>query len=789
MGKGEPIPNPALSAGYPPLRHTWTRITQALSAVPELPETLSPPASSSSLHRLEKSLLARDESLRLPRSVKDHFHTHDGQDPFATHSGAVFGNGEGSGLVWGLWVMSVEEVQAEWGFWRKLDNGVMPGDAFSASDFRIAAQRRGDALVLEDEEEVPLDEKRYDKESGGWSPQMSRRRAEKKSWMDSGMSSCPAGWVREVYTSPGWIPLLSDRAGNYIGIDLDPPPFADHNEVDNAIGGGQGSAKPTAGQVIAFGREIDEKVVLWRGDGEQGWGKWLAAFAEDLEEGEFAEVGGRVGRTHRRDRAGSEGGSSWRGVNGSSDEETESDGLGDVGYFNDGSVQGYGESGERGAWRGWRLKGHYRGMGVIAALCHRSRARWAEVGLFSSREGGELSLHSVKHELTSLRMTVASPPAQSPSARSPSVRSPPLLLREAERSTEQLLHSPAADDASSSTEPDGPRSPDPLASPAADTPAVDSARPGSPPDAPVAFVTPPSPVLDTAQRHLESRDPQDNHRLSQDTLRRPTGRRASGGSGPVRRSRPPPPPPASSLGLPTMDDLMRGTTLTDLHDEDAWSPSGTAAGVPLVNGDHYGHREGRASFSNYLPDSPTSPKLVGSPLSLASLPLVGRLSSEGRRSRQGSKDVGISLGALGRAASSSDSPILPTSSLRPSTDRRGSGHQPMIDDHSPIQVLATTEGVVGAGPPHSPQLGSPLLGSPLLGSPAQMSAEFTPAHAPPTPPPPTARRETKSPVAGGLSSPLAKAAATSTDSLGTAEAEFESAPSSIVSSRSPSVMA
>lgn len=134
----------------------------------------------------------------------------------------------------------------------------------------------------------------------------------------------------------------------------------------------------------------------------------MASFAEDLEEGEFAEVGGRDrdGRSHRRNRAGSEGGATaWRGGNGSSDDEDAgSDGLGEIGYFNDGSAQGYGEGGARGAWRGWRLKGHYRGMGVIEALCHRSRLRWAEVGLHSSRERGPLHFYvsAVARKLTEL---------------------------------------------------------------------------------------------------------------------------------------------------------------------------------------------------------------------------------------------------------------------------------------------------------------------------------------------------------------------------------------------------
>lgn len=430
MGRGDPIPTSLGNAlGCPPLRHTWSRIRTALASVPELPESLASPATPALVSHLDRVLSSKDDQYRLPRSVRDHFLCHDGQDPFAAHSASMFGGGQNGGLVFGLWVMSLEDVEAEWGFWRRLDDGTMPGDAFSATDFRslssrnrIRRPRKGEPVpIAEEDEEAEGDEKGKGVANGPNTPTRGK-------WIGPEMGSCPAGWVREVYSHPGWVPLLSDRAGNYIGIDLDPPPSSTRptsaaSGASLGVGGGQGASRPAPGQVIAFGREMDEKVVLWRGDGEHGWGKWLASVAEDLEEGGFAVIDGirrQDGLQRRRRRAtrpGSEGGGTAWFNNGTSaveddsddeDEEDKEDGLGEVGYFNDGSASGYGEHGERRVAKGWRLKGPYRGMGVIEALCERSRRRWAEVGLHRRWRARALPrLSTRRHVLTIFRCSIA----------------------------------------------------------------------------------------------------------------------------------------------------------------------------------------------------------------------------------------------------------------------------------------------------------------------------------------------------------------------------------------------
>lgn len=197
----------------------------------------------------------------------------DGQD---LESAYQLSNG---GLFYGLHLLPLEEVMREWAFWRQAEHDPMAGQ---------------NPAVL------------------------------------ATMASVPPTWIKGLYACRGWIPLLSDRTGNYVGIDLDP---------------GSGGSW---GQVIVFGRDFDRKCVLWKGEGEGGWGKWLASFVDELESGE----GWEADKSH------------------SSDEEEE------AGYTSYTGNQSYGEEG-----KGMRLAGEYRGWNVLEAWWDRSVRRWEEIGL------------------------------------------------------------------------------------------------------------------------------------------------------------------------------------------------------------------------------------------------------------------------------------------------------------------------------------------------------------------------------------------------------------------------
>jgi cell wall assembly regulator SMI1 len=220
----------------------------------------------------------------LPQAVRESYLVVDGQE-------AESSAGCSDGLFFGLSLLPLEAVLEEWRFWREVDDDPQTGNNPRLRDI---------------------------------------------------MRSIPDGYVRKEYSQRGWIPLVVDKAGNYIGIDLNP---------DKA---------GAVGQVIVFGREFDTKIVLWHGDGPGGWARWLANFVDELESGEGFELG----------QAG--------------ESEGSEDGLGYEAYFFDGSGRGQGDGGGEAGSGGLRLTGEYRGLNPMEAWADRSVKKWYESGLIHS---------------------------------------------------------------------------------------------------------------------------------------------------------------------------------------------------------------------------------------------------------------------------------------------------------------------------------------------------------------------------------------------------------------------
>lgn len=339
-----PIPvytRPSPTSGYPSLRSTFIRLENHLAeTVPSLLDSLCPPLTPNS--PALTSLIDAIAPYKLPQCVIEAYNLHDGQDPFASTT---------VGLFWGLWWMPLDLVEIEWRFWRKFEEAGGSGgmqDAFSASTEGRSRKSRDEESgnYLEDSVGRTSQEGRRnqieeveDGQSGGGMSMI-------------GMGSFPKGWVRRKYSHPGWLPLLTDRAGNYVGVDLDPPPPLSPSSsnkylVDNSIIATteeEGFGQP--GQVIAFGREIDEKVVLFPGDSVGGWGRFLAGFTDDVIRGEFA----RLGEVKRGKRSAWGNGENENGSNsnsrnnsGSDEEWDEGDGIGESSYI-DGDR--YGDEGE-----------------------------------------------------------------------------------------------------------------------------------------------------------------------------------------------------------------------------------------------------------------------------------------------------------------------------------------------------------------------------------------------------------------------------------------------------------
>lgn len=267
------------SPAYPSLEQTWARLRAWLSnEYPELGDTLNFGILPQDLAQIEMSF-----GFALPQPIRDSYLCVDGQEP---ESNA----GCSEGLFFGLNLLPLEDVLEEWRFWREVDD-----DPSTGANLRLRET----------------------------------------------MQSIPPGWVRKEYSSRGWIPLVTDKAGNYLGIDMNPD---------------EGGA---VGQVIVFGRDFDTKVVMWRGDGPGGWAKWFASFVEELESGEGYEIGQGDGS------------------------EGSEDSVGYESYFFDGTRQGLGDGGGDSGTGGMRLAGEYKGWNVLEAWADRSVRRWHEAGVIS----------------------------------------------------------------------------------------------------------------------------------------------------------------------------------------------------------------------------------------------------------------------------------------------------------------------------------------------------------------------------------------------------------------------
>jgi cell wall assembly regulator SMI1 len=362
---------------YPPLSTTWNRLRSWLNReYPELGDTLNYGILPQDLADVEMQF-----GFPLPPAIRESYLIVNGQEAESAAACA-------EGLFFGLTFLPLESVLEEWRFWREVD----------------------------------------DDPATGANPKLLEL-----------MQSIPPGWIRADYSNRGWVPLIADKAGNYIGIDLNP---------------GQ---KGSIGQVIIFGRDFDTKVVLWGGDGPGGWAKWLAAFAEELEAGEGFEIG--------------------------SNENTEGDedDIGYESYYHDGSGRGAGDGGgSASTGGGLRLTGEYRGWSVMEAWGDRSLRKWHEAGLLpeylQSGDTPVTSKVSTRHHLLRLLLTLCSHPIvlalvwwisptvpvqrlpspssritsrfplplQSPKCTSPPLRNPrsPAHMHQACRSRKPLPHAP-----------------------------------------------------------------------------------------------------------------------------------------------------------------------------------------------------------------------------------------------------------------------------------------------------------------------------------------------------------
>lgn len=254
----------------------------------EMGDTINYPATSADIAELSAAL-----GFELPPAVYEWFLCCNGQEPESKSSC-------NDGLFFGLPFLSTDRVADEWHVWRIADRDPRAG---ANKDLRAR------------------------------------------------MASCPAGWVKEEYSCPGWVPLVTDHMGNYIGVDMTPP----------AGGGG------SPGQVIIFGRDFDTKVVLYGCDGIEGWSKFLLRLADDLEAG-----------------------IAWSATEDDDEDDdvaaTGEDSIGYESYFYGGTAgtsRGGGDAGGDGL-AAFRLVGEYRNWPPLEAWADRARRQWETAGLTAS---------------------------------------------------------------------------------------------------------------------------------------------------------------------------------------------------------------------------------------------------------------------------------------------------------------------------------------------------------------------------------------------------------------------
>lgn len=581
-----PLPSftrPSSTNGYPPLKLTFNKLEEILAdQAPNLLDSLAAPLLPS-----DPALLSLQDSIlpyRLPPAVLESYALHDGQDPFS-------GGGTAPGLFFGLYWMAADQVEQEWKFWRRFE------DAGGRTNFQEAFSANLDSAKARQRTRTHP----YIQEEG-----MSEGSADDAATY--GMSSFPQGWVRKRYSHPGWIPLLTDRCGNYIGVDLDPPPHVPSTS-SHASGGTTGRGYGQPGQVIAFGREIDEKIVLFPGDGQSGWGRFLAAFVEDVERSEFA----RLGEGSRQNKSAAKGWDeeSGRELSPDSFEWDGGDGLGERSYF---ESERYGEEGDETAaspmGQSWVLRSEFRRLlsedsgGLIGLIAQRSRKKWKSLGVGTTRTNlNSSSVNSQPGLKQPLKIFVpANPEAGPPSAAT--VR--------AEDYNQGNHKGKQVDDTTSNSPPSNVEL---VLQPPSPKLTRHENLPDEPSRASSQYTTPHT----SPDRLNQTQSPKQAER-SRNYLAEPARR-----AGPNKARRKIPPPAPQSIDLPTLLDLRHGHEPNHALSYNSHSQDEFVTTTPKMTSSQFGRGDSTPTRDSLLPThtSPNQPNFIRADSSRSNLGQMG----------------------------------------------------------------------------------------------------------------------------------------------------------------------
>lgn len=212
---------------------------------PDLNATLGDPVTQNDIIHAEEDL-----EISFPPSVKTSMMIHDGQEDLQSMPGT-------SGLVYGLQLMTLDQIVTSTQWWRSVAKNLRGRTGNNNNNNSNGSNSKQEIInsTVTSSTSSPTP-------AGAFSHQFPQSQF-KLPYIPE-QKSIPPGAIQPVYAHPSWLPLVTDNAGNNIGIDLAP------------------GATGTYGQVIIFGRDFDTKFVI-----ADNWGEFLLLFANDLEAGNW----------------------------------------------------------------------------------------------------------------------------------------------------------------------------------------------------------------------------------------------------------------------------------------------------------------------------------------------------------------------------------------------------------------------------------------------------------------------------------------------------------------------
>ncbi|CAL1188041.1 unnamed protein product [Candida parapsilosis] len=225
------------SEGVHEMRLAWRHIKHWLvKYAPDLNSSLSSKCTSADLEDFQKDL-----HIKLPQSVFQFFKITDGQSNFGNQL-----NIDTNGLIFGLRLMSLDDIMIQTENWRKVAdyintgisqqnnkaNGLskLPVSHASSSQYKKKLGLNTSSELSSAETSFDLTDTQSRKTSvSSHDADLTSTKSTHNHLRMPKQRSIPPKMIHETFAHPMWIPLATDEVGNYIGIDLSP-----HQSVSGA---------------------------------------------------------------------------------------------------------------------------------------------------------------------------------------------------------------------------------------------------------------------------------------------------------------------------------------------------------------------------------------------------------------------------------------------------------------------------------------------------------------------------------------------------------------------------